>query len=89
MIITYKGSFIVKKNLQWVHAKCFAEFEDEGITKNKCCRCLEKIDAEDQIVGQYGAVRGWFHNDCLRQYEDRTKGQSRGGEGKSLGSDYY
>ena len=77
--------------MQWIHAKCFADYEDEGGGRNKCCRCLELIHADDQTVGQYGAVRGWFHLHCLELYEERAKVDisGGGGGGKSLGSDYY
>lgn len=92
MNVFTQGSFIIKKSAQWIHAKCFHEVEEHVVGgKNKCCRCLETIEVADQSVGQYGAVRGWFHAACLELYEDKAKDiQSKDNEGgsRSLKGDY-
>jgi len=67
-----KGAYIIKKGAQWIHAKCFVLVADHEGGTNKCCRCLDPIDPSDQVVGQYGAVRGWFHHDCLALYEEKA-----------------
>ena len=92
MNVCTQGSFIIKKSAQWIHAKCFHEIEEHVVGgKNKCCRCLENIEVADQSVGQYGAVRGWFHSACLQLYEEKAKhiqSNDNGGESRSLKGDY-
>lgn len=87
-IFTYiQGAYIVKKGAQWIHAKCFVSVADHE-NGNKCCRCLAVIDVNDQVVGQYGAVRGWFHRACLLLYEDKADAIASSGAAQGLTVDY-